>query len=141
MPDANMIEAKSLSVPWRMVCIFIIASLQVWLVRRTATHILPERNLWLLIFSALFTATLVASGYDIMAKGRLTRFAFYFWLPPVVWGLARDIGRAWNHDPNVDPVFTLLFDAGYIFMVLTWILTDPFGPKKTSPVTIKKEFT
>jgi hypothetical protein len=141
MQDANLIAAKRLSAPWRAVCLFVIVVLEILLVWRTVTHILPERDSWLLLFSALATATLVASGYDIATKGRLTRLAFWFWLPPFVCGLARDINRVWNHDPNIDPFFRLLVDAGYIFMVITWILADPFGPKKGSPAIIKKEFT
>jgi hypothetical protein len=141
MQDANIIAAKRLSGPWRAVCLLVIVNLEILLVWRTVTHLLPAGNSWLLLLSALFTATLVASAYDIARKGRLTRLAFYFWLPPFVCAFARDIDRAWNHDPKVDPVFTLLFDAVYIFMVLTWILGDPFGPKTSNPVIIKKEFT
>jgi hypothetical protein len=141
MQDANIIAAKSLSAPWRSVCLFVIVNLEILLVWRTVTHILPEHNSWLLLLSVLSTATLIASGYDIAMKGRLTPLAYYFWLPPFVCAFARDIGRAWNHDPNVDPVFTLLFDAFYVFMVITWILSDPFGPKKGSPVIVEKEFT
>jgi hypothetical protein len=140
MLDANTIAAKTMSSRWRAVCLFIIATLQVLFVW-IAVRIIPRWDSWHLLMFVLITATLVANGYDIATKGRLTRLAFCFWLPPFVCAFARDIGRAWNHDPNVDPVFTLLSHAFYIFMILTWILTDPLGPKKTSPVIIKKEFT
>jgi hypothetical protein len=135
-----MIEAKTMSSRWRAVSLLIIATLQVLLVW-TALRFIPRWHSLRLIMLLLFTATLVATGYDIAMKGRPTRLALCFWLPPFVFAFAHDIGRAWNHDPNVDPVFTLLFDAFYIFMVVTWVLQDPFGPKKTSPVIIKKEFT
>jgi hypothetical protein len=141
MQDANMIAEKRLSAPWRAVCLFVIVILEILLVWRTVTHIIPEHNSWLLLFAALATALLIATGYEIAMKGTPTRLAFCFWLAFFVSALARDIGRAWNHDPNVDPFFTPLFDAGYILMVTTWILTDPFGPKKSNPVIIKKEFT
>jgi hypothetical protein len=141
MPVADIIDAKTMSSRWRMFCLLIIASLQVALVCRAATHIIPERNWWLTLLSVLFTATLIATGYDIAVKGRPTRLAFCFWLPPFICAFAYDIVRAWNHDPNMDPFFRLLVDACYVFMVLTWILTDPFGPKKGVPVIIKKTFT
>ena len=140
MPDANTIAAKTMSSRWRAVSLLIIGALQVLIVWMTVRFI-PSWDSWHQLMFVLITATLVASGYDIAMKGRLTRLAFCFWLPPFVCAFARDIGRVWNHDPNVDPFFTLLSDAFYIFMVITWILTDPFGPKKTSPVIIKKEFT
>ena len=140
MPDASMIAAKTMSARWRAVSLVIIATLQVLLVW-TVVRFIPRWDSWRLLLFALFTATLVATGYDIATKGRPTRLAFCFWLPPVVFAFARDIARAWNHDANVDPVFTLFFDAVYIFMVITWILQDPFGPKRTSPIIIKKEFT
>lgn len=140
MPDANMIEAKTMSSRWRAFSLLIIATLQILFVW-TAVRLIPRWYSWRLVMLVLFTATLVATGYDIAMKGRPTRLAFCFWLPPFFFAFARDIGRAWNHDPNVDPVFTLLFDALYVFMVISWILTDPFGPKKSSPVIIKKEFT
>jgi hypothetical protein len=135
-----MIETKTMSSRWRVVSLLIIAAFQVLLVW-TAVRFIPRWYSWRPLMFVLITSALFASGYDIAMRGRPTRLAFCFWLPPVVFACTRDIGRAWNHDPNMDPVFTLLFDAFYIFMVIIWILRDPFGPKRTSPVIIKKGFT
>jgi hypothetical protein len=140
MPDANTIATKTMSSRWRAVSILIIGTLQVLFVW-TAVRFVPRWDSWHLLMFVLITATLLANGYDIATKGRLTRLAFCFWLPPFVCAFAYDIVRAWNHDPNMDPFFRLLVDACYVFMVLTWILTDPFGPKKGVPVIIKKTFT
>jgi hypothetical protein len=140
MSDATTTEIRGMVLRWRIVCVLIIAILQVLLVW-TSIHFALSWDSWRLLLFALITIALVTTGYEIAKKGRLTRLTFFSWLCLFVSNFVRDVHRFWNHDPNVDFFFTLLMEAFYILIALAWIWKNPFGARKIDPATIKPKLT
>jgi hypothetical protein len=114
---------------WRIVCLLIIATLQVLLVW-AAIRFGPRRDWGHLAMTVFGTAALLVTGYELVQKGKPTRLTFCFWLGPFVTVFVRDIGRIWNRDPNVDPSFTLFISAVNIIFIILWIVMNPLGPKQ-----------
>jgi hypothetical protein len=140
MPDATTTELQGMKRKWRTFCLLIIAILQV-LILRGVVRSFPRWDSWHLVVFALGTAGLFTTGCDIALKGKPTRLPFCFFLGMFAVIFLNGVVRIWNHDPGLDPAWTIFTGLGNIGLMALCILMNPFGLKKTSPAIIRKDFT
>jgi hypothetical protein len=121
MHDANAPQARvGWSLRWRALCLIYIAVLQIGLIW-AAVKRLPESDAGFLVLALPLTAALIASGYDVVRHGKLTRSALWFWLAIVLIGSARDVYKFWHDSLREDPWWTFYGDAVFLWLCIMFV--------------------